>query len=328
MNPLQQKELLDKLNKQNAQAGYDTSVSVTPPVPSTVTSEVPVQPTVQPKVAPEVSVQPATGIPIQPMEPPELAPAQPVYAQEQSVEQNVEKSRTERIKELELALGEGTKDTKDMTAKARAFIDDFGAETYYVQNISNGHVAISDIDVTVQRGKSEDLLKYANLEDIKKSRDLRAAIGYDKKPNPYKRSLLLRLTPEEYEIEKTKELHNKQKIDQFKQNQAVVHAQQQQAQQTQQTQAYNAITQQPILQPQTPRIRPTVLSKLEKLRLSSVPENAHLGMAPEEFVEWAVTENLSIEELDFIISHPNVVNNSNIRTALYQKRGEMTQGKV
>jgi hypothetical protein len=328
MNPLQQKELLDKLQKQNAQAGYDTSVTVIPPNQPVQTtqpvSETVTQPIIKPVQTSQVSQPvveasaPATP-PIPPMQPTQSSVATPIEPQpENTRDLTAEKSRTERIAELEHALGDSVKETKDMTAKARAYLDDFGSETFYVKNISNGHVAISDIDVTVQRGKSEDLLKYADLESIKKSRDLRAAIGYDKKPNPYKRSLLLRLTPEEYEIEKTKELQNKQKVDQFKQNQAVIHAQQQQAQ------PYNAVTQQPILQPQTPRIRPTVLSKLEKLRLSSVPENAHLGLAPEEFVEWAVTESLSIEELDFIISHPNVVNNPNIRTALYEKRSEMT----
>ena len=331
MNPLQQQELLSKLEKQNTQAGFDTTETIIPPVQPTQ----PVQATVaQPVVEPVQPVQPiqpavgpeqAMGITVQSMQPsdhmPEPTPAQPVFAQEQE-EVNAVDNRKDRIEALEAALGNGPKVTDNMTAKARVYIDDFGSETYYVKNVSNGHVAVSDIDVTVQRGKSEDLLKYASLEDIKSSRDLRAAISYDKKPNPYKRSLLLRLTPEEYEIEKTKELQNKQKIDQFKQNQVNVHAQHQQSQQ--QAQEYNGITQQPITQPQTPRIRPTVLSKLEKLRLSGVPESAHLGLAPEEFVEWAVTENLSIEELDFVISHPNVINNTNIRTALYEKRSEMT----
>lgn len=321
MNPVQQ-QLLDKLNRQNAQAGFDTSVSVTPPNQPTVpleNVEIPIQP-VQPQLEPVVeTITQPVELKNYPAHSEAFVNTEP---QEEAVIAQHVPNQTERIRALEDALGENSTNTKSVTPKARAYLDDFGAETYYVKNISNGHVSVSDIDVTIKRGRSEDLLKFAELEDIKKSRDLRAAIGYDKKPNPYKKTLLLRLTPEQYEEEKIKELRNKQKIDQFKQNQAVAHAQHQQLQQQPQTQ--NAITQQTILQPQTPRIRPTVLSKLEKLRLASVPENAHLGLAPEEFVEWAVTEDLSIEELDFIISHPNVVNNPNIRTALYEKRSEIT----
>ena len=336
MNPLQQQELMEKLNKQNHQAGYDTTTIIAPTVqpttlPSVQAMEIPVQPVQTVQVPqpphpmqvpqPEIEVErEEQRLPVHPEQPMQMEPAQSVYQEEAS---NESENRSARIAALEQALGEEPKDTKSMTAKARVFLDDFGSETYYVKNISNGHVAVSDIDVTIKRGKCEDLLRYATLEDIKKSRDLRASIEYDKIPSSYRKSLLLRLTPEEYEVEKTKELKNKQKISQFKQNQTVAHSQYQQQQQQQQTQTYNAVTQQQIAQPQTPRIRPTVLSKLEKLRLSTVPENAHLGLAPEEFVEWAVTENLSIEEMDFVISHPNVINNPNIRTALYEKRSEM-----
>ena len=331
MNPLQQQELMDKLSKQNAQAGFDTSISVTPPTQATApivdNAGVPIPPQViQPEPTSQPEPETATGMAIESMAPSdhigEIAPAQP-EAVIQQVPESKPLSRTERIEALERELDDAPKITSNVTAKAKSYLDDFGAETYYVKNISNGHVSVSDIDVTVKRGKSEDLLKFADIDDIKRSRELRAAIGYERKPNPYNRTLLLRLTPEQYEEEKVKELKNKQKIDQFKQNQAVAHANFQQTQQ-QSTQTHNGITQQRIAHPQTPRIRPTVLSKLEKLRLSSVPENAHLGMAPEEFVEWAVTEDLSIEELDFIISHPNVVNNPNIRTALYEKRSEIT----
>jgi hypothetical protein len=370
MNPLQN-QLLDKLHKQNEQAGFDTSADMTPPVQPTIPlvenvnkppiPSQPVQPTkpsqpvqpmrpaqpVQPtkpaqplrpieptrsetesQLQPEPEPETLTGIDVRPMASKDhIGETYPAHSgavvQLDHQEEIPVEPRNARIAALERALEGQTTSEKSVTPKAATYLDDFGAETYYVKNISNGHVSVSDIDLTVKRGKSEDLLKFAALEDIKKSRDLRAAVGYDKKSGPYSQTLLLRLTPEEYEIEKIKELQNKQKIDQFKQNQANIYAHQQ-TQQQQQTQTYNAITQQKIAQPQTPRIRPTVLSKLEKLRLSSVPENAHLGLAPEEFVEWAITENLSLEELDFIISHPNVINNSNIRTALYEKRSEIT----
>jgi len=220
-----------------------------------------------------------------------------------------------KIEEIERELGESSKSVTEVTAKAKVFMDEYGNETFYVKNNSNGHVVISDLDMNVLRGKSEDLLRYATLDDLKKSRDLRNMLAGD-----LGKSMLQRLTPEEYLEAKKIELDNKRRIEQMKISQAQVS---QQAQQAQNQQQVNLPHNPPPLQPTTPRIRPTVLSKLEKLRLSSVPESAHLGMTSIEFTQWALTEDLNVEELDFIITHPNVVQNSEIRTALYDKRSKM-----
>lgn len=288
MNPMQQQQLMEKLQKQNQQAGFDTTESVIPSTQQPVRSSIPQDP------APQQEEQMTTDATVE--------------------ELNKKPSTKERIEALEQELGERGQDTSKATPKAKAFIDEYGNETWYVKNLSNGHISISDLDITIKRGRCDDLLKFANIEDIKKSRDLRAATS-----DVENRVLLKRLTPEEYLDEKQKEVATKRKIQDFKNTQAYTAVQAQQ----QQTQAVNATTQQRSPTPQTPRIRPAVLSKLEKLRLSSVPESAHLGLSSEEFVEWALTEDLSSEELDFIATHPNVVNNSNIRTAVFKRKSEL-----
>jgi len=218
----------------------------------------------------------------------------------------------DKIAEVEAMLGEAPQSISDATANARKFLDEMGDETFYIDNVSNGHVVVSDLDITIKRSKSEDLLRFATLEDLKKSRDLRAMlVDVGNAPT------LIRLTPEEYLVKKRKEVSNKKMIEKMKADQATM-SQQHQAQQQQGNQ------QNQVAPPQlSSRINPTILSKLEKLRLSTVPENAHLGMTPIEFVEWVVTEKLSGEELDFIASHPNVVHNATIRTAVFERKSQM-----
>lgn len=221
----------------------------------------------------------------------------------------------DRIEAIEQELGESSKSVSTVTARAKVFLDEYGNETFYVENVSDGHIVVSDLDLNIPRGKSVDLLTMATLEDLKKSRDLRSMLAGD-----IGRSMLNRLTPEEYLIKKQEELSNKRKIEQMK-----IEA----GKQTQQIQQQmNPMMQQQQVQnvENTSRIRPVVLGKLEKLRLSSIPGSAHLGMTYIEFTNWALTETLSPGELDFIITHPDVMNNSNsneIRQALFEKRSKI-----
>lgn len=230
---------------------------------------------------------------------------------ESLISQPIRRSVKEQIEEVEAKLGGSSKSIADVTAKAKSFLDEYGDETFYVDNQSNGHIVISDLDITVQRSKCKDLLKFATLEDLKKSRDLRAMLT-----NTGLRSMLKRLTSEEYLAKKQHELSNKKTVEQLKTQYTQI------AQQNQQNQQNFQI---PNKAPQqiTSRINPTILSKLEKLRLSTVPENAHLGLTPPEFIDWVLSENLSSEELDFVASHPNVVHNNEIRTAVYQKKSQI-----
>jgi hypothetical protein len=222
-----------------------------------------------------------------------------------------------KIEELEKELGE-SQSINSSPKRAGIFNDDLGNETFYVKNISNGHVTVkglkdNDPDIVISVGDCLDLLRDRTLEELKSLRDLRAACDeYSERP------LLKRLTPEEYYEEKKKRLQSKKIIERERENMAATAMAAQQQQQT--TQPINAMTQQRVAQPQTPRIRPAILSKLEKLRLSTDPINAHLGWTSEEFIDWAVNAELNNEELDYIISNPVVINYNNVRTALLEKK--------
>lgn len=191
-------------------------------------------------------------------------------------EQNLSNLTTkERILRAEQGLGQFDGITsKSNSPYARSFIDEFGDETFYVENISNGHVVISDLDMEkIPRGKVLDLLKFADLETIKKSRDLRVALsGYGTE------KLLKRLTPEEYMLKMEAELRRHK--------------------QTQQMRLQAEVNSQYASEPE-PDVRPIIESKLEKLRLFYTKES-HKGITPIEFIEWLATEKLTLAELDYI----------------------------
>lgn len=263
----------------------------------------------------EIAPQPLTEVPPQTFETantqvppqPRQVPHQPRrvdVAQEVHIEpeQPVRKpSITEQIKAVEAELGRPSASaSQEVTARSRSFMDEFGDETFYVQNESNSHCAISDLDLTVNRGECDDLLRHLPLEQLKKSRDLRAMLAGNTATGM---SLLRRLTPEEYLHAIKIQRENKQKIDELKAEFAP-------------NKPENSAANQ--------RVRPTILSKLEKLRLFSIPENRHQGMPPIEFTQWAMTENLTLAELDYVIAHPNVIAYPEILTALYEKRKTMS----
>jgi len=112
-----------------------------------------------------------------------------------------------KIAELEKELGiYDSMPTSKKGAEAKSFLDEFGDETFYVENVSNGHVVISDVDMDkIPRGKVLDLLRFAPIESLKKSRDLRVAMsGYGGT------RLLKRLTPVEY-MQRMERASNKEK---------------------------------------------------------------------------------------------------------------------
>lgn len=340
MNPNLNKQLLDKLQKQGIVPGTQSNQNAVPGVPSNqgddgvVMGEVPdmapldsvqnsyiqqhgnsiIDPTLmqnegdearEVEILPnprEVSAQPIQqSTPVrQPMQQPIQQPIQqPV--QQTSVE-NPEMGKpsiAERIRAVEAELGKPIKTTEHVTSKAKSFLDEYGDETYYVINESSSHCALSDLGITVSRGECVDLLALADIKDIKKSRDLRSMLTGN---NMSGRVSLRRLTPEEY-------LDAMEKQRMYKQQVEAVRAEMSPNQQN----TANA----------SQRIRPTILSKLEKLRLFSVPANQAQGMQPIEFMQWALTENMTIAELDYVISHPNVIPYPDIITALYKKRQTM-----
>lgn len=303
MNEPQTAELMKKLNKQGDLGGYPVNSEatiMTAPLDDTQNAHARQMHQGEPQTPPQPSMQPA--VPVQPVTPikPDI-PIQPDMTVHTQPTEVAPTGLAAKIAAVEQELGDPSQTISTVTAKAKVFMDEYGNETFYAQNESNGHIVISDLDIAIPRAKSIDLLTTATLEDLKKSRDLRALLAGDAA-----RPMLRRLTPEEYFERKKIELANKRKIEKMKSS------------------APSDVNIQDPNAPQlTPKIRPTVLSKLEKLRLFGVPENRHLGLTPIEFTEWALTENLTTPELDYIIAHPNVANNTDVLTALYEKRSKM-----
>lgn len=214
-----------------------------------------------------------------------------------------------KIKEYEEKL-RGIPETQDEAT----FRDSTGNETYYVKNISGQHVVVSDINLDkVKVGVSVDLLESASLEDLKKSRDLRSALG-----GIGKNKLFQRLTETQYLEEIRKEYNDKQKIEAIRRQENVRANAQAKGQQ-----------QEPMPHERTPqsfttanKIRPVVDAKLGKLSLRDdpEPENSRLAMTSIEFIQWIQGEPLNQLELDHILGHPTVSRDQSIRVALLEKK--------
>lgn len=165
-------------------------------------------------------------------------------------------------------------------SKSNPWIDPItGDETWYVQNISNGHVVISDIEMdAIKKGSCVDLLELAVLEDIKKSRDIKRAINTNSS-----KPLLKRLTPEQYADYNIKKEENAKRIEQYKQQAAL--------------RAAAGATNDRLKE----KVRGVVLAKLEKLRLGTETDTPALGITPVEFIMWAENASLSLDEISYIL---------------------------
>jgi hypothetical protein len=315
-------ELLNKLQKQSTLSGGRTVDDGGFDLNPNANSNNNIAPTPTGSIAPGQFLDSTQSIARNQMTPKEESVEAPIN--EETAETGVppvRESTAERIRRVKEQLGEAPQlsNADTMTARAKAFLDEFGNETFYVKNVSDGHVVMSHIgvnigslegtDIVVKRGMIADLLEYAALEDIKKSRDVKTMCA-GKKPK------LQRLTPEEFAEEGERIANNKVLIDEIRANQ--IYEKQMREQQQ------NPNARQNVQRPQsTSKIRPIVLSKLEKLRISSDSINAHLGMTPVDFAEWAVTENLNIEELEFLATHPFVIQYNDVRAAVYDRIKDM-----
>jgi len=319
-------ELMQKLSKQGVLPG-NPMVNEAPPIPIMDSTQANqprsiMDPTIQSKTEPPLdydTYMAKKGIPTvtsntmaidNSITIPQNIPATPAFVEMQTVPKS--KSVAEQLRQLEeeerkINRPQQTQQYRapqaEMPARAKSFLDEFGNETWYVENISDGHIALSDLDITIPRNKVANLLGPKSLEELRKSSDLRLNVSGETE-----RPMLKRLTPEEFLEKRRIEIQQKKQIAQMK---AGVNANG--------TQVQNPNNPQQL----TPRIRPTVLSKLEKLRLYSVPGNAHLGLTPIEFAQWALSENLSYAELEFVISHPNVSIYNDVLQVLYTKKANV-----
>jgi hypothetical protein len=172
--------------------------------------------------------------------------------------------------------------------------DEFGNETFYVKNITNGHVIITGIGIdSIPKGSVVDLLEYTDLKTLKESYHLRRALSENSgKP------LLKRLTVEQYRKEKELKSFTQSKISQMKKEIYVEEAKKE---------GKNV----------TNPIRPVVLAQLEKLSLGKKPETKAQGITPLEFIEWMESENFTVDELDHILS---LVQDTDVKMYVIQRK--------
>lgn len=190
-------------------------------------------------------------------------------------------SLREQINEMEAKLG--MHDAMPANGKiynAQSFLDDLGDETFYVQNTSNGHVLVTDLELKIPRGKTLDLLKFCDLESIKKSKDIRVALAHNPKSGP----MIKRLTPSEYLTKMDQEYKESVKIENFKKTSALRAAQ-------------GNTGDNKYMEP----VKPVVYDKLNKLKLS-YSDTPHKGISPVEFAQWVQTEDLNKADLDQILA--------------------------
>ena len=147
----------------------------------------------------------------------------------------------------------------------------------------------------ILRGATVDLLEQYDLETLKKSRELRVAMS----GRGGGKVLLQRLTPEEFLKEIEQEVANKEKIEQFR-----VMAELKAG--TGQNKAKKPI-------------RPVIEAKMLQLQLS-YSDTPHKGITPVEFIQWVNTEQLTLDELDYILSG---VDDKDIRMFVHSKKQDL-----
>lgn len=243
------------------------------------------------------NVQASTEVVNEPVNEPE----QPQINTQETIS-NAPKNKTElyeriRQSEAELGISDAPMKTMEGKHKPQEYLDEYGNETYYVKNISGNHIVISDISDMdkVEKGKCVDLLQMADIDTLKKSRDLRIAVMGLKGEK-----LLERITPEEYFefLQKEAQLRKRMNDNMYKNN--------------------------PELAPQTnDTVSSKVLSKLEKFKLSTDidPEKTQYGISEDEFSLWLRTEQLNESELDYILA--SIPNNRTIRSVVIEKKQEL-----
>ena len=238
-----------------------------------------------------------------------IEPARPVY--ENPVKNNGADDLKRRIAEAEELIGitPRTASTSEIT-----FRDSSGDETLYVRNICGMHIVLSDLEIEkIPVGKSVDLLRYASLADLKKSRDLRKCLY-----GTGKEKTLKRLTEQEYYEDIQREALNKKKLDAL-QNQEQLRTQN--AQQEANAYPHDRTT----FAKQNQTVRGVIEAKLGKLmlRADKDPENSKFAMQSPEFIGWIQNEPLTHAEIEYIMGHPAVIRDYDIRAALLEKKGQV-----
>jgi hypothetical protein len=227
-----------------------------------------------------------------------------------------------KIKQLEKEMG---RTTPIMEGKSSSYIDDAGDETFYVKNISQGHVIIGGgekdtLSIKVPKGDVLDLLSHASLEDLKASREIRICLTGPKK-------LLKRLTQSEYFSDLQNMSEMQKKIEILKRQEAIKTTQRLQNVQNNPQMNLPHMRNMNVAESEAPNVRVGMMeSKLEKLRLAKDvnPENSQHGMTDLEFIGWASKESLSAAECDYLVGDPVMHDKHDIKAAIYQKKAAIS----
>lgn len=197
-----------------------------------------------------------------------------------------------RLAALESNLKITTAPTSRPTSKL-SFEDDYGDETFFIENTSSMDVLVADIGsgIVIDRGSVLDLLSIVSAEDAKKSSQLRAFMGTGD---------IVRLTQEAYKDRLLQKKENAKRIERAKEEAA-----------------NRTATVSTVKEP-----RFSVKAKVDKLRMffSTDPNIAQHGLTPYEFMEWAAVEKFEDGEIDYIVS---VVTDPEVRTFLYKRKSQL-----
>lgn len=201
--------------------------------------------------------------------------------------------------------------------------DTIGNETFYVKNISGRHVCISEpsprsdmpgLDIFIKVGEVADLLQMADIDRLKRSRDLRRALmGVNGVVE------LKRLTQEEFDEEERKANENRRKLEILRQQETLRTLQQTQVQ-NQNLMPHERPLSSPLGSERA--VRPMIKAKLGKLalRYDKDPQISRQAMTSLEFIQWINSEPLTHWEIDNIMGDPAVVRDHDIRAALLEKK--------
>ena len=177
-----------------------------------------------------------------------------------------------------------------------SYLDEYGNETYYVRNLAKGHVLLDKPEIKIEKGTVTNLLEFASAEDLQKCSDLKKAIML---------KTLERIVPEEYLEEMTRALEMRKKTDAMHRQERIKEMQEK---------GIKGIG--------DFKVSPSILSKLERLRLSTEkdPEVAKFGWKSFEFIAWMTSESLNEGELNYILNDQTVNKFSDIKAAAIQKK--------
>jgi len=170
----------------------------------------------------------------------------------------------------------------------RKYLDENGEPTYYVQNISQGHVCLSQLGITIPFGKVKDLREDVDVETLQRSPDLRAALAPQS-------GLLKRLAKEEY--------------DQL----LKIQIEQEAVLQRPQVTNPEIANEQGEVKEAKVNISPKCQSMVEKLKLYYRPETREKGITPDQFKVWLQNYTPTDDEKEYMMS---VVGDKEIRSTL------------